>query len=580
MSTISYIPIKSLKPSKLNVRKTGGKSVEDLAASIRAIGLQQNLGVLQNGKNYEVVFGNRRLRALLALAKAGELPESLAEGVPCNVLDDAAAHEASLAENTVREAMHPLDQFAAFAAMVNEGKPIVDVAAAFGVSELVVKQRMRLSSVSPKLQKAYGAGDMTLEQLQAFAVSNDHAEQERVWKAARSEWDRKPEALRRDLVKQGVSSESNIVRLVGLDNYLSAGGAVLEDLFSDTKVLLDELLLQQMAEAQVDKWIERLKGEGWSWVESGKAPTWNTRRIEPVVEAEEGITPAQEDAYELASENNDFAAMDAIEAAATQWPEGAHDAAGAMVTLHSHGLISAYRGMLRDDSDYNEAVDEDENEDGDDDASADQAPDLEQAPAQKIPGLLVADITGERTNVLRAAMNADPEKAFNLMLADMAGVWLEGHIWNGISGLHLHSRFQSRRNDAEEERATYWKKILSALPDRLSWITVQSMERRLELLAFLTSLQVDTVDAGSSRSCGQLIDYLNVDMSEKWRPNAEFFARIPAELIFQILTDIDVPNETIGALRKLKKKELAGRAAALVAPTRWLPNCLIPEQHS
>src|SRR5690606_21768402 len=245
------IPLAQLKPSARNVRKTGGKSVDELAASIAAHGLQQNLGVIPNGKGYEVVFGGRRLRALQALAKAGELPESLADGIPCRVLTADEAHEASLAENTIREAMHPLDQFRAFAEMAEAGKPVADIAAAFGVTERVVEGRMRLARVSPKLLKVYGEGGMTLEQLQAFAVTDDHAAQERVWKAASYEYAREPAQLRRELLSRAVTDEDVRVRLVGLEAYEAAGGAVKRDLFSDTVVVLDEGLLDRLVEQKL-----------------------------------------------------------------------------------------------------------------------------------------------------------------------------------------------------------------------------------------------------------------------------------------------------------------------------------------
>ena len=46
------------------------------------------------------------------LAEADTIPADYA--VPCMVLESAAAHEASLAENVVRSAMHPTDEFEAF----------------------------------------------------------------------------------------------------------------------------------------------------------------------------------------------------------------------------------------------------------------------------------------------------------------------------------------------------------------------------------------------------------------------------------------------------------------------------------
>jgi ParB family chromosome partitioning protein len=49
----------------------------------------------------------------------------------------------------------------------------------------VVKQRLRLASVSPALLDIYAEDGMTLEQLMAFTVSPDHARQEQVWERSR-----------------------------------------------------------------------------------------------------------------------------------------------------------------------------------------------------------------------------------------------------------------------------------------------------------------------------------------------------------------------------------------------------------
>jgi hypothetical protein len=52
--------------------------------------------------------------------------------------------------------------------------------AAFFVSVNVVKQRLKLASVLPKLLDAYAEDGMTLDQLMAFTVSGDHERQEQV----------------------------------------------------------------------------------------------------------------------------------------------------------------------------------------------------------------------------------------------------------------------------------------------------------------------------------------------------------------------------------------------------------------
>jgi len=71
-------------------------------------------------------------------------------------------------------ALHPLDQFRAFLSLREKGMSEEEIAAVFFVSVLVVKQRLKLASVSPKPLDVYAEDDMTLDQLMAFTVNPDH----------------------------------------------------------------------------------------------------------------------------------------------------------------------------------------------------------------------------------------------------------------------------------------------------------------------------------------------------------------------------------------------------------------------
>src|SRR3546814_20714131 len=79
--------------------------------------------------------------------------------------------------------MHPADQFEAFKALVDEGRPIEDIAADFGVTPLVVQRRLKLAKVSPRLLAAYRQDDVPLEQLMALAIPDDQTADRRrvVW---------------------------------------------------------------------------------------------------------------------------------------------------------------------------------------------------------------------------------------------------------------------------------------------------------------------------------------------------------------------------------------------------------------
>ena len=234
MTTEQTIPLTRLFHSDANVRRTGKtEGINELAASIAAHGLRQNLNVLPraDGKGFEVVAGGRRLKALKQLARAGQLPKDAP--IRCLVLaetDDAA--EISLAENAVRTAMHPDDQFEAFRALIEDkAVPLEEVAARFGVTPAVVRQRLKLAKVSPQLRALYRKGEMTLDHVMALAISDDHAAQEAAW-ASLPEWNRDADALKAALTHDTVPGTDRLAIFVGIDAYVEAGGTVIRDLFS------------------------------------------------------------------------------------------------------------------------------------------------------------------------------------------------------------------------------------------------------------------------------------------------------------------------------------------------------------
>ena len=182
---LPFVPLNKLVRSSLNVRKTGADSIDDLAASIAFHGLLQNLTVTKKsatGKTkskadtYEVVAGGRRLAALQSLAKQRKIPKDYA--VPCKVVTDCA-EELSLVENTIRQPMHPADQFEAFHRLVATGLSVEDIAVRFGLTSLFVAQRLKLANVSPTFVQLYRDGGIRLEQLEALAISDDQDAQER-----------------------------------------------------------------------------------------------------------------------------------------------------------------------------------------------------------------------------------------------------------------------------------------------------------------------------------------------------------------------------------------------------------------
>ena len=183
---IRDIPLSQLELSPDNARKTpaDNSAFTELKASIAAHGLLENLiaRAMEPGTDcvarYAVIAGGRRLAAMQALAAEGALDED--HPVPCRMIGSiVAAEEVSLAENSVRAAMHPADQVEAFRRLADAGSTAAAIAARFGVSERTVEKRLRLGNAAPVLLEAYRADEIDLDTLMAFAVTTDRGAPER-----------------------------------------------------------------------------------------------------------------------------------------------------------------------------------------------------------------------------------------------------------------------------------------------------------------------------------------------------------------------------------------------------------------
>src|SRR5450432_4046370 len=268
------IPFNKLVLSQANVRRVkAGVSIEELAEDIARRTLLQGLSVrhiLDAEGNatgmFEIPAGGRRFRALELLVKQKRLAKTAL--VPCVVREGGLGEEDSLAENVQRVALHPLDQFRAFLALREKGLGDEEIAARFFVSTTVVKQRLRLAAVSDKLLDVYADDGMTLEQLMAFTVSNDHARQQQVWEAVSRSHNKEPYHIRRQLTEGAVRASDRHARFVGIDIFEAAGGVVARDLFQhdDGGWLQDPALLDRLASEKLQAKAESLRAEGWKWI--------------------------------------------------------------------------------------------------------------------------------------------------------------------------------------------------------------------------------------------------------------------------------------------------------------------------
>lgn len=277
-SAVRKIPLDRLVLSPANARKTPPSAAEDaeLKASIKARGLKQNLVVcpsLDGDGLYAVTAGGRRLKALQDLAAESNIPAD--HEVPCLVEEPDAALETSLMENTIRVAMHPADEFAAMATLIDAGESVEAVATRFGANERHVRQRLKLGKVAPELLDEFRAGKLSLEVMTAFTLGADHAAQLAAWRQVKDQGYIQPYTVRRLLTQGAVPLDSRLGAFVGAAAYEAAGGTVTRDLFSGDEdgFMDDAALVRRLAIEKLEAKAEQLRPH-WAWVRAMLDPDY------------------------------------------------------------------------------------------------------------------------------------------------------------------------------------------------------------------------------------------------------------------------------------------------------------------
>ena len=555
MPTTQTIALNQLVHSKANVRQTGrNEGIGELASSIAAHGLRQNLNVLprEDGRRFEVVAGSRRLRAMQQLVKTGQLPKDAP--ISCLVLnEDDDATEISLAENAMRSAMHPDDQFEAFRTLIEDkGSSVEDVAARFGVTPAVVRQRLKLANVSPKLRALFRKGEMGLEHVMALAIGDDHAAQEEAWRSL-PDWNREPAALKAALTREAMPASDRLVRFIGLEAYMAAGGAVVRDLFDDEDkgYLSDRALVMRLATEKLAAAIAPVQAEGWKWVKPELTRDYSIpyQRVWPVADPD-----GDEDA------DDSFAPEDMARC-------------GSILRIGHDGTLSIDRGILHPD-------------DAKAEAKADRAAQGKAGTADGFSATLTADLTAHRTAALRIELARNPAIALAVTVHALAAALLyQGAATSCLDlraastdlGRHVAVIADSPAHTAMADEGERWgDRLPGNADDLLAWCIEQPRDTLLDLLAFLAGLTVDAVQVHGRGPdhADRLAAALALDMTRWWTPSVDgFFLRLPKAALIRALDEAGVEGPGID-LASLKKAPAASRAAEKLAGTGWLPEPL------
>ncbi len=607
---IVTIPLNKLAPFAGNVRKTRNKGfIAELAASIKAHGLQQNLVVKPEGNRFAVVAGGQRLLAFRQLAEAGEIKAT--HPVPCKIANgDLDPVEISLLENVLRENMTVFQEVSAFLSLTEAGNSVADIATRFGVSEKIVNGRLALARVSPALWKLYEEDQLTLAVLQAFTLTDDHATQERVWNDL-PPWDQdKPNAIRRILLKEEIPATDKRVRFVGLDAYEAAGGIVRRDLFSegeDGASIVDPELLLRLVNNKLQLLAADAKAEGWKWIDvqpqTDHQALGKFRRIQPlpvplpkkdaakVAKLEQKLAKLQEQT-ETDAEADQDALYDEMESLQDQIEEienkrtAAFDAdtkaqCGTIVTIGHDGEPQLIRGLLRkeDAAQLASGRDPEETDTTTEEPTSDQP--------QQYSATLVETLTTIKTAAIAAELSQQPKIGLAAVVHALVvcQFGFDLHLYSTQTSIQINSTQPNLAEAASSlavqslsEQKTAWLQRFPKSPNALwQWILVQPQDTLLQLLTFCAALSLNGIrtknDSGQARihHADTLATALSMDMRNWFAPTADnFFNRVSKPSILQAMADSGKPADANTAA-KLKKAALADLAEKALAGSGWLP---------
>lgn len=161
-SKLVYIPIGELHPHPDNPRKDLG-DLSELAESIKAKGVMQNLTVVPRDEGgYTVIIGHRRMGAS-KLAGLAELPCVVVEMSPMDQLSTM------LLENIQRSDLTAYEQAQGFQMMIDFGDTVEGIAHKTGFSKKTVKHRLEMAKLDKRALKEVSGKQVSMADFENLA---------------------------------------------------------------------------------------------------------------------------------------------------------------------------------------------------------------------------------------------------------------------------------------------------------------------------------------------------------------------------------------------------------------------------
>lgn len=234
---VEEIEIEKIKANPYQPRRDFDKAaLEELKESIQSYGVLQPILLRKIDDNYEIIAGERRLRAA-KLAGLTKIPSLIKE------LDNKKMSEVALIENLQREDLNIMEEARAYQRLMQEFSMTQEmVAETIGKSRPKIANTLRLLKLSPKVQNMISEGKLTGGQAKPLLMVDYEPLQEELAKKISSAdlSTRAAEALVKSMLekdKMPVKDEETIKNEEAEDRFMQDAIDRLTQIFA-TKVLI------------------------------------------------------------------------------------------------------------------------------------------------------------------------------------------------------------------------------------------------------------------------------------------------------------------------------------------------------
>ncbi|WP_300002417.1 ParB/RepB/Spo0J family partition protein [uncultured Cedecea sp.] len=576
------------------------EEIQEYADSIQAVGLLQNLVVVERGDGrLEVVCGGGRTKGIGLLVEAG-LVDPDKDWIAYKAVPLHLARAASMTENGKRKSMHPAEQIIGFRSMSADGNTPAEIGGLLGYSARHVQRMLKLASLAPELLTLLAENKLDVEQCQALSLEPDQKRQVEIYTQVKESYSRAPaHLLKRAVTDTEISVTSPRFVFVGREAYEAAGGVVREDLFSaeDGDGTADSVLTARLVQEKLESVAQALKDEGWAWsrVREGAVKNYGDDRVNYLLSPEPDAQYSADEqqrldelyaTQEVTETVEDEAALqvliDEIEQAAVirAWTPEMKAACG-VVVCWEYNELCIQRGVQ-------EKVQEQDAE-GQDNAGLHVITQSKPDAAEGISIPLLKKMSSERTLAVQAALVQQPQKAVAMMVWRLCSCVFDYCLTTRhpfvLRMEEHHSMLTSEAPTGKTGLA--WQSLMqekarleALLPEgwKTDFTTFFALDGQtlMSLMAFCTACSVDGVQTReyghtSQSNLGGVEAALGFHLRDWWQPTAEnFLGMLNKKQIVESLNEAGLTGAASDA-EKMKRGDAASHAEQWLADTRWVP---------